>query len=1499
MAKKLKAGKGVEQKEARVVLTARTMQKNVQSQFDLVKAGLSGSVKKKYNPEPEISAMVGMVDTVPAVAKYVFKQAQPLLESNNVKSSKVGVKIVVEVVKAQPEGADDALRMMKSLLISRNSSEMTQKAAVKVIIEVVREVPQLAKSALGQIQPLLKSKEAGVAKMATEIIVKMVKVVPQVEVVQEALEVVQGLLGGKNADSFKTVMKIMAEVVKIAPAVPQIEGGILKTLVTIVRTTPEVEVAKEVLELANSLIESGDTSLIQTAARVITNVVKIVPHKAVIKEALQIVKPLLQGESADFMKVALDTITSIVQLAPSVALAKHVFKLTQPLLESNNADFVQMATKTVMEVVRTLPQVEIAQEALSLVQILIANKNVEAAGMALEVIVKAVPQIEIAHRALNLMQPLLESDNPAFVKMATKTVMDVVKTLPQVEIAQEALSLVQILISNKNIGDAKMALEVIVKAVPQVEVAHRVLSLMPPLLESDNANFVQVAAQTVTDIVRTLPQVEIAQEALSLMPILIANKNIFAATMKIEAIVRVMPKIEVAHKALSLVQPLLGSDNPHFVKMAVGTLKEVVKIVPQTEVAHASLALVQTLIANKNTDAAQETIEVIVKAVPEAEIAQRALGLAQPLLESNNSAFIQAGVKMMVVVVKAMPKVEVVQEALSLVQILIANKNIGDAQMTVEGIVKTMPKIEVALKALSLLQPLLESSYSAYGAAQVAMKTMTEVVQIVRQTEVAQASLNLVEILIASKKIDYAYSLVPEAIAAVLKVVPKIEIVHRVLNLVQPLLESDNPAFIRMATETMVGAAKSMPKAEIVREVLERMKPLLENKDAALVQIASRALKDLELVADPQVKNNILEARSTVVTQVEAPEILKKGMSLLSSNDHASVSAGAKIITKVVKAFPNLADEAYAKLEPLRNNKTKTAADAVIEQIVWALPQNSLVAIKEKLANQNKKILKSHENWDGEMRAVGPRVIGPLAEIVQALPELEEWALKIVESLSANWRTIFARSSALEKIAKMVQENPRVSKIGFELFLQVIASGISSLDTDNAMQSIAEIVKVDSSLADLSLPHIKKLHSGSGPKVLNSLLTIAKSAPHLVGEMFEQVKICAQARVYQTEAVVTAAEIVKLKPSLARDALDLHRTVDIIGDYQKLAKAIAEIVKAAPNVAYEAFELLSLKFNQMGAYKEVAEIILDIVQAVPELAPDTLDLLAKSLLGKGGHHSVLYNTEALRAIAEIVKVAPDTAKKAFEMTRKLLKMDNAGSWYRSEYSTAEEALKTLAKIVNVEQSLAGAAFDELMQENPLFGSFVVASTTRAIAEIVTIKPSLASTALKLLIPVLDNKNLYYDKKIVAASVAKMVQADPLVATEVLELVKPLFDGGQLDVAVEITVSVVEVVPDLATEVVKTIEVLLTSGSTHSEFSADKLLKAMPGLFGKVINLVEQLRDKSVIKGIYEHHAKKVIDVQVQEHLALGYLGVDDVLPHITKVLGVVDEYVTLGDDLVC
>ena len=72
MAKKLKTGKSVGQK-AGVVLAERAMQQNVQGQFDLVNAGLSGPVKKKYNPEPEIAAMVGMVDTVPAVAQYVFK----------------------------------------------------------------------------------------------------------------------------------------------------------------------------------------------------------------------------------------------------------------------------------------------------------------------------------------------------------------------------------------------------------------------------------------------------------------------------------------------------------------------------------------------------------------------------------------------------------------------------------------------------------------------------------------------------------------------------------------------------------------------------------------------------------------------------------------------------------------------------------------------------------------------------------------------------------------------------------------------------------------------------------------------------------------------------------------------------------------------------------------------------------------------------------------------------------------------------------------------------------------------------------------------------------------------------------------------------------------------------------------------------------------------------------------------------------------------------------
>ncbi|MBN8511605.1 MAG: hypothetical protein J0L79_01050 [Rickettsiales bacterium] len=51
MAKKRISGKGVEQKEARVVLTTHAMQKNVQQQFELVNAGLK-SVKRKYNPEP-------------------------------------------------------------------------------------------------------------------------------------------------------------------------------------------------------------------------------------------------------------------------------------------------------------------------------------------------------------------------------------------------------------------------------------------------------------------------------------------------------------------------------------------------------------------------------------------------------------------------------------------------------------------------------------------------------------------------------------------------------------------------------------------------------------------------------------------------------------------------------------------------------------------------------------------------------------------------------------------------------------------------------------------------------------------------------------------------------------------------------------------------------------------------------------------------------------------------------------------------------------------------------------------------------------------------------------------------------------------------------------------------------------------------------------------------------------------------------------------------------
>ncbi len=86
MAKKRISGKGVEQKEARVVLTTHAMQKNVQQQFELVNAGLK-SVKRKYNPEPEVHAIVGMVDTVPTVAKYVFKQVQlkPLVDEETIK----------------------------------------------------------------------------------------------------------------------------------------------------------------------------------------------------------------------------------------------------------------------------------------------------------------------------------------------------------------------------------------------------------------------------------------------------------------------------------------------------------------------------------------------------------------------------------------------------------------------------------------------------------------------------------------------------------------------------------------------------------------------------------------------------------------------------------------------------------------------------------------------------------------------------------------------------------------------------------------------------------------------------------------------------------------------------------------------------------------------------------------------------------------------------------------------------------------------------------------------------------------------------------------------------------------------------------------------------------------------------------------------------------------------------------------------------------------------
>lgn len=748
--------------------------------------------------------------------------------------------------------------------------------------------------------------------------------------------------------------------------------------------------------------------------------------------------------------------------------------------------------------------------------------------------------------------------------------------------------------------------------------------------------------------------------------------------------------------------------------------------------------------------------------------------LAKSLAESGNADLIKTAARLITNVVKTVPHKAVVKEALRFLQPLLQGENADSIKIALDAmvsIVQLAPSVALAKHVFKLFQPLLESDNADF--VQMAAKTVMDVVRTLPQVEIAQEALSLVQILIANKNVEVAQ----ETIEVIVKTVPKIEIAHRVLSLVQPLLESDNPSFIRMATKTMVGAAKAMPK--LAHEVLGRMKLLLENKDAALVQIASRALEDLELVAaDPQVKNNILEARSTVVTRVEAPDILRKGVLLLRSNDPASAAVGVKIVMKVVGAFPNLADEAYTKLEPLRNNKTKTAADEVIGQIVWSLPKNSLVAIKERLANHNKAKLTSHENWDGEMNTVGPRVIVPLAEIVQALPDLEKWAINIVELLSANWRSICARGSALEKIAKMVQENPQVSKIGFELVLQVIASGISSFDTGNAMHSIAEIVKVDSSLAGSSLPHIKKLNSGSGLKVLNALLTVAQAAPHLAGEMFEQVKICAKASVYKTEAVVTAAEIVKVKPSLAHDALNLHRTVNIIGDYQKLAKAIAEIVKAAPDVAYEAFELLSLKFNQMGDHKQVAEIILDISQVLPQLAHDTLDLLAKSLLGKSGFYSGLYNMEGLRAITEIVKVAPHTANKSFEMTSKLLKIDNARNWYRSETGTAQEALKTLVEIVKVERSLADVAFNKLMHEENLFNSFIISQATATLAEIVTIKPSLASTALKFLMLALDDKNLYCNKEIVAASVAKMVQANSLVAMEALELVKPMFDGNQ-------------------------------------------------------------------------------------------------------------------------